>query len=229
MRSPRVAGLRRSGLVLSERIAESVVRAGGEPVLLVPGDAREAVERLQRFDGVLVPGGRDVDPAAYGEDARHPSTDEPDPVQDAADLALVRAVAETGQPLLAICRGMQLLNVALGGTLVQHLDDPDSLHSDAFHDVTLEPGSRLAEVMGDSRVRVSSYHHQAVGRLGLGLRVAGRSDDGCIEALAYGRAPVLAVQWHPEDDAHENNQQQALFDAFVDDARAATRKARATA
>lgn len=112
-----------------------------------------------------------------------------------------------------------MLNVAFGGTLVQHLEDPDGLHRDAFHDVELEPGSRIASVMGGTRVRVSSYHHQAVDRLGLGLRVVGRSDDGCVEAVVHTQAPVLAVQWHPEDDAHESVPQQALFDALVEDAR----------
>ncbi|MGD9956302.1 MAG: gamma-glutamyl-gamma-aminobutyrate hydrolase family protein [Candidatus Nanopelagicales bacterium] len=229
MRSARVAGLRREGLVMAERIAECVLRAGGEPLVLAPADGREIAARLASFDGVLVPGGRDVDPAAYGEDARHESTDEPDPVQDAADLALLRAVVETDLPTLAICRGLQLLNVALGGTLVQHLDDPDGLHRNAFHDVSLEPGSRTAAAMRSDRVRVSSYHHQAVERLGLGLRVVGRGDDGVVEALEHTVADVVAVQWHPEDDAHEAPQQQALFDALVERAHRRTRKVRASA
>ncbi len=229
LRSPRVDGLRRSGLVMAERIAECVLRAGGEPLLLAPDDPREVVGRIGAFDGVLVPGGRDLDPSAYGDDERHDSTDEPDAVQDAADLAVLRAVVELGVPTLAICRGMQALNVALGGTLVQHLDDPEGLHRNAFHDVTFEPGARIAEVIGADRVSVSSYHHQAVDRLGLGLRVTGRADDGCVEALAHAHAPVLAVQWHPEDDAHLAHRQQALFDALVDDARARTGKARASA
>jgi putative glutamine amidotransferase len=214
---------------MAERIAECVLRAGGEPLVLAPADPREVAVRLASFDGVLVPGGRDVDPAAYGEDARHPSTDEPDAVQDAADLALLRAVVETDLPTLAICRGLQLLNVALGGTLVQHLDDPLGIHRDAFHDVTFEPGSRIAEVMGVERMSVSSYHHQAVDRVGLGLRVVGRSDDGCVEAMVHTRADVLAVQWHPEDDAHQAPRQQALFDALVDRARHRTGKVRASA
>ena len=214
---------------MAERIAECVLRAGGEPGVLAPADPREVASRLSSFDGVLVPGGRDLDPATYGEPSRHESTDEPDPVQDSADLALLRAVVETGVPTLAICRGMQLLNVALGGTLVQHLDDPEALHRNAFHGVALDPGSRIAAIMGGVRVPVSSYHHQAVDRIGLGLRVVGRADDGCVEAMVHTHANVLGVQWHPEDDAHEAPQQQALFDALVDDARTRTGKARATA
>jgi len=220
MRSPRVAGLRREGLVMAERIAECVLRAGGEPLLLVPADPRETAARLLAFDGLLVPGGRDVDPAQYGEEGRHERTDEPDVEQDDADIAVVRAAVDLGVPSLLICRGLQVLNVAFGGTLVQHLDDPDEVHRNAFHDVELEPGSRIAAIMGGTRVPVSSYHHQAVDRLGLGLRVVGRSDDGCVEAVVHTQAPVLAVQWHPEDDAHEAPRQQALFDSLVDDARA---------
>lgn len=218
MRSPRVAGLRRAGLVMAERIAECVLRAGGEPLVLAPGDPREAVARLSAFDAVLVPGGRDVDPAQYGDEPRMATTDEPDREQDDADLAVVRAVVDLGVPSLMVCRGMQVLNVALGGTLVQHLDDPQQLHRDAFHDVGLDVGSRTAAVLGRARVRVSSYHHQAVDRIGLGLRAVGRADDGVVEVLEHAVAPIVAVQWHPEDDAHANPQQQALFDALVEDA-----------
>jgi putative glutamine amidotransferase len=219
MRSPRIQGLRRPGLALAERIAECVLRAGGEPLLLVPSDPRDIATRLHAVDAVLMPGGRDVDPAQYSDEPRHERTDEPDPEQDEADLAVARAVVDLGIPALMVCRGMQVLNVAFGGTLVQHLDDPGGLHREAFHDVDLDPESRIAAVMGSTRVSVSSYHHQAVDRLGLGLRVVGTADDGCIEALEHARAPVLAVQWHPEDDAHLAPRQQALFDALVEDAR----------
>ena len=223
MRSPRVQGLRRPGLAMAERIAECVLRAGGEPLMLVPSDPREITTRLRSVDAVLVPGGRDVDPAQYGDEPRHERTDEPDPEQDDADLVVARAVVDLGIPALMICRGMQVLNVAFGGTLVQHLDDPSGLHRESFHDVDLDHDSRIAAVMGAHRVSVSSYHHQAIDRLGLGLRVVGRSDDGCVEALEHARAPVVAVQWHPEDDAHVAPRQQALFDALVEDARGLAR------
>lgn len=229
MRSPRVAGLRRAGLVMAERIAECVLRAGGEPLVLSPADPREAASRLAAFDAVLVPGGRDVDPAQYGDGQRLASTDEPDVEQDEADLAVVRAVVDLELPALLVCRGLQVLNVALGGTLVQHLDDPEGLHRNAFHDVELEAGSRARAVLGDGRVRVSSYHHQAVDRIGLGLRATGRADDGVVEVLEHVRAPLLAVQWHPEDDAHENPQQQALFDVLVEDAHRARARRRRSA
>lgn len=229
MRSPRVAGLRRAGLVMAERIAECVLRAGGEPLVLSPADPREAASRLAAFDAVLVPGGRDVDPAQYGDDQRLASSDEPDVEQDEADLAVVRAVVDLELPALLVCRGLQVLNVALGGTLVQHLDDPEGLHRNAFHDVELEAGSRAGAVLGNGRVRVSSYHHQAVDRIGLGLRATGRADDGVVEVLEHVRAPLVAVQWHPEDDAHENPQQQALFDVLVEDAHRARARRRRSA
>lgn len=229
MRSPRVAGLRRAGLVMAERVAECVLRAGGEPLVLAPGDPREAYSRLRAFDALVLPGGRDVDPTQYGEEVRHESTDDPDAEQDEADLAVARAAVELALPALFICRGMQVLDVAFGGTLTQHLDDPDGLHRDALHPVELEPGSRVAQAMGAATVTVSSYHHQAVAGLGLGLRVVGRAADGVVEALEHRDAPLLAVQWHPEDDAHENPQQQALFDAVVDEALRARADGRRTA
>ena len=216
MRSPRVAGLRRSGVVMAERIAECVYRAGGEPLVLHAGDPLQAPHRLAAFDGIVLPGGRDLDPALYTDAPRHPRTDDPDPVQDAADLAFARAAVGLRLPALAICRGFQTLNVALGGTLVQHLVPGAIDHADnTLHEVTLAAGCWTAEVMGATRVAVSSYHHQALARVAADLLVVGRAPDGCVEAVEHVTAPVLAVQWHPEDNAHEAAEQQALFDALV--------------
>lgn len=191
---------------------ESVRRGGGEP-RVIDYLANPVGEVLTWCDGVLLPGGIDMHPARYGE-ASHPTVTEVNEARDEYEIALVRAALEADIPLLAICRGMQVLNVALGGTLTQHLDD-DGMHRDAIHRVELEPGSRLARVMGAHAVDVSSYHHQSVDRLAPGLRVVGRAADGCIEALEHVEAPVLAVQWHPEDDAHLAAAQQALFDDLV--------------
>lgn len=218
MRSPRVQGLRRDGLVMAQRIAECVLRAGGEPLVLAPDDPREVLQRLASFDALLLPGGRDVDPSVYSDDDPHPSTDDPDVEQDEADLAAVRAAVDLGLPTLAICRGLQVLDVAYGGTLVQHLPD-DGIHREGLHPVDLVAGSRVAAVMGGARVAVSSYHHQAVDRVASCLEVTGRASDGCVEVLEHRTAPVLAVQWHPEDDAHTNPRQQALFDDLVERAR----------
>lgn len=221
MRSPSIAGLRRSGSVAAEQVLERVYRAGGEPVIVYHGDPAELAARLGVFDGVVLPGGNDLDPATYGDIRRHPETTNADALQDEADVAVVRGCLAAGMPLLAICRGMQVLNVALGGSLVQHLEPSDIEHLDMFHDVELAPGSLVAEVMGATSVTVSSYHHQAVDRLGAGLTVAGRAPDGCVEALDHDSAAVLAVQWHPEDNAADAPRQQALFDWVVDRARPA--------
>jgi putative glutamine amidotransferase len=162
-----------------------------------------------------------VDPRLYTDEPRHPRTDEPDEVQDAADVAAANAVISVGLPTLAICRGFQVVNVALGGTLVQHLEpDPIDHANNELHEVDLEPGSRVATAMGSTVVFVSSYHHQAVARVGADLVVVGRARDGCVEAFEHATAPLMAVQWHPEDNAHEADEQQALFDSLVEQARA---------
>lgn len=216
MRSPRVEGLRRSGVVMAEKIAECIYRGGGEPLVLFAGDVAEVPDRLAAFDGVVMPGGRDVDPALYTSEPRHLRTDVPDAVQDAADLAVIRAAVTQAIPTLAICRGYQILNVALGGTLVQHLEPGPIDHANNdLHPVRLAADSWTAAVMGAPEVMVSSYHHQAVQRVGGGLQVVGRAPDGCIEAVEHVTAPVWGVQWHPEDNAHEAPEQQALFDALV--------------
>lgn len=219
MRSPKVAGLRRSGVVVAERIAESIYRAGGEPLSLFGGDESEADGRFGAFDGAVLPGGRDVDPRLYTDEPRHPRTDEPDEIQDAADIAAAGAVISVGLPTLAICRGFQVLNVALGGTLVQHLEpDPIDHANNELHEVDLQPGSRVAQAMGSTVVAVSSYHHQAVARIGADLVVVGRAGDGCVEVFEHVTAPVMGVQWHPEDNAQEAPEQQALFDFVVEQA-----------
>lgn len=216
IRSPRIGGLRRSGVVAAERIVECVFRAGGEPFLLPPGG--DAGGRLRYAHGAVVPGGADLDPSVYGQ-TRHERTAESDPVQDAYDIAIVRALLERRLSVLAIARGMQVVNVALGGTLIQHLDENVPVpHREGMHRVLLEPGCGTALAIGGRTVFVSSYHHQALDRIGAGLRVVGRADDGCVEALEHNSAPILAVQWHPEDNAHRDPQQQALFDAVVQDA-----------
>lgn len=220
MRSARIEGMRRDGLVASERIVESIFRAGGEPVVFYAGDCHNIARRLTPFAGVLLPGGRDVDPRRYGADDLHALVETPDRAQDDADLAIAASAVAVGMPILAICRGLQVLNVALGGTLVQHLPPSSIDHRDSFHDVTLEPGCDVAVAMRAEVVSVSSYHHQALDRIAIGLRVVGTAEDGCPEVVAHDCGNVLAVQWHPEDNAHEEPKQQALFDRLVAKARA---------
>jgi putative glutamine amidotransferase len=212
IRSTTIAGLRRSGVVAADKICEAIFRAGGDPFLLPPGEAVR--DRLRHADGAVVPGGADLDPATYGC-PRDERTDDTDAVQDAYDIAFAAALLDLHMPFLAICRGMQVLNVVLGGTLVQHLSETTVAHRQGMHRVTLETGSATAAAMGGHLFEVSSYHHQALDQLGDGLRVVGRADDGCIEAVEHAHAPALAVQWHPEDDADIARHEQGLFDFVV--------------
>ena len=201
----------REVVLLARDYVHAVQRAGGLAVLLPPdAEAAQAPDLvLDRVDALLLAGGVDVDPAAYGA-APHPETGPTRPERDRFELALTRRALERDLPLLAICRGMQVLNVARGGTLHQHLPDLVG-HEDhrrvrgAFgdHDVRLEPGSLAARAAGEARHPTKSHHHQAIDRLGDGLRVTGWAvQDELPEALEDPSARfALGVQWHPEADA----------------------------
>ncbi len=201
-------------------------RAAGAPARDRPGGdfvgrraAEHAARVVERLDAVVLTGGTDVDPALYGEDP-HERTQPADPARDAFELALVAACEERDLPLLGICRGLQLLNVARGGSLVQHLADAgESAHLDSpgrfsHHPVRLEEGSAVDSVYGPRGVReqvVACHHHQGVARLGRGLVVTATGGDGVVEALeAPGSRFVVAVQWHPEADGDPS-----LFEALV--------------
>jgi putative glutamine amidotransferase len=187
-------------------------------------DVTDTADGLRGVNGLLLTGGVDVDPALYGE-APHPMTQTPVPGRDALELALLREALSKDLPVLAICRGQQLLNVCLGGSLLQHIDNDahvvDEGNVSRWHDVSLTPGSKLAAVLGGSRRRVNSRHHQAVtpAVLAPGLRVVAASDDGVVEGVeSVGHRWVVGVQWHPErleDEAPEFiNDSRRLFDAF---------------
>ncbi|MFE9093102.1 gamma-glutamyl-gamma-aminobutyrate hydrolase family protein [Streptomyces sp. NPDC007264] len=224
-RAASVSGLRFAATVAAEAVCEAVFAAGGEPLVLHGADRGalpELPRRLAGSAGVVLPGGSDLDPAHYGE-ARHPRTEPDHPEQDDLDLAVARAVLAHRLPALAICRGLQVLNTVCGGTLLQHLPPGPVEHRDALHAVTALPGTRLRSVVGPAAFTVSSYHHQAVDRLGDGLVVAARSADGRVEAVEHTSADVLAVQWHPEDLAASSRQDAALFGDLVDRARLRTR------
>ncbi|WP_419993551.1 gamma-glutamyl-gamma-aminobutyrate hydrolase family protein [Streptomyces boninensis] len=177
-----------------------VQRSGGMAALLPPdeavGAAREAVARL---DGLVVAGGPDVEPGRYGAE-RSERTGPPAQERDAWELALIEAALERGLPLLGICRGAQLLNVACGGTLIQHLDGHDGPPG-VFgeHKVKPVPGTRLSALLEDAETVVPAYHHQAVERLGEGLTVSAHADDGTVEGVERpGDGFAVGVQWHPE-------------------------------
>jgi putative glutamine amidotransferase len=176
-----------------------MVRAGGGLAVMLPPDAPEyAAEVVARIDGLLIAGGPDVDPVRYGAE-RHPRTGPPARQRDAWELALIDAALASGTPLLGICRGMQLLNVALGGTLIQHIDGHTaSLGVFGEHSVKPVPGTLYAAIAPEEAT-VPSYHHQAVDRLAADLMVGACAEDGVIEAVELpGDAWVLGVQWHPE-------------------------------
>ena len=181
----------------------AIEHAGGRP-LLVPPSEDGIEETLDAFDGVIFSGGSDLDPEMYGQEA-HPETYGIVEQRDRAELALLEAALARDMPVLAICRGSQVLNVALGGDLVQHLPDVvgDQKHKHtpgeyADHEVDVHPETRLGLLLGE-RAPVKSHHHQGFGRLGEGLKEAARADDGTVEALEDpSRRFTIGVLWHPE-------------------------------
>jgi putative glutamine amidotransferase len=179
---------------------KAVHKAGATPVLLPVVDSDDVEALLDTVDAVVITGGRDVDPAAYGHDLEA-QCGPVDPRRDAADLAIARAVVARDQPTLAVCRGIQVMNVALGGTLVQHVDDHMQLEQynlDA-HTVTVDEGSHLARIVGMTTLGVNTLHHQVLGALPAGVHAVAHNEDGHVEAIEFDAAPrVLAVQWHPE-------------------------------
>jgi putative glutamine amidotransferase len=211
--------------------AESVERAGGLPVLIPCGLHPDTLRAIyQHVDAVLIPGGGDIDPQRYGAD-KHPLTDRIDAERDHTELTVVRWAVEDDLPLFGICRGHQVVNVALGGTLIQDIpslvtttinhDTPDEApRSFRAHEVSIDPSSRLAEIVGVTTLPVNSYHHQSVEQAAPAFCVTAYAPDGVVEAIELPEKRfVLSVQWHPEDLAADTEVMQRLFDAFVDAAR----------
>lgn len=211
---------------MREDYVRSVERAGAVPVILPPVDPGAAGSLLDRVDGLLLSGGVDVDPALYGQ-APHPRLGRVERRRDDFEIALVREALRRDVPVLGICRGQQVLNVATGGTLVQDIPstlakavdhDATGPRGRRSHDVAITRGTRLWEILGQDVACVNSFHHQSVDAVGEGLVVSARCpEDGVVEALEMpSRAFVLAVQWHPESFRDQRGSFQPLFDAHAE-------------
>jgi putative glutamine amidotransferase len=194
---PSAMGTARAEMALGMTYMRTLDAAGAMPVVLPPVGA--PAELLDRLDGICLSGGPDLDPAAYGARDRHPDLGPTEPPLDAFELALAEAALERGIPILAVCRGAQALNVACGGTLHQHIPGhrQTAPAAEPTHEVALVGNSRLARIARSRTLAVNSFHHQAVDRLGAGLRIVGTAPDGTIEAIE-GAGFVIGVQWHAE-------------------------------
>jgi putative glutamine amidotransferase len=203
---------RYEGIVTARRLAEGVWAAGGEPLTFLAVSGSDWTQRLDGIDGVLMPGGADVDPRNYGQDPNSDHLYGIDPMQDEVDISLIRHVLAVGLPMLAICRGLQITNVALGGTLTQHMDSPH-LH----HVASVTVDSHAAELgLTDSTLEASCYHHQAIDELADGLTVIARAAEGHVEAVKIESTGwAFGVQWHPEDNYDTERGQSEIFEQFV--------------
>jgi putative glutamine amidotransferase len=227
----RVARWPEGGYGVPGPYLDSLRRAGARAAIIAPGDPGDPKQLLDPFDGLLLVGGGDLDPARYGQPPG-PELYGLEPDRDEAEIVLLRAADRMALPTLCICRGMQVMNVAFGGTLHQHLPRIPGLiehgvplaGTQTLHGVTVEPGTRLsATTKAGGPLLCLSHHHQGVDRLGEGLEATGRSDDGLVEAIERivddpedpSAAWMLGVQWHPEETAAEDPVQQALFDGLA--------------
>ena len=216
-------GQRETGIFgLRSDYVDAVRRSGGVPILLPPGDPEETVFILERVDGLIFSGGGDIDPAIYNG-TLHPTIYNVDSTRDRFEFALAQRALETDIPMLGICRGLEVLLVASGGSLIPHVPDQfgeaiahrshQSLPSE--HSVQIVSGSRLAKVIGSTEATIVSWHHQAAHTVPLGWRVSAQAPDGVIEAMEHKYHPwAIALQWHPELSV--NDPQQRIFQAFIE-------------
>ena len=219
----RPVGLRRIDALTGLNYSQAVTQLGGLPLMVGNLEPDLAEAYLEGAEGLILTGGVDVDPSYFGAEP-HPLLGLVDGPRDRFEMALYHAARAKGVPVLGVCRGHQLINVAAGGTLHQHLPavvqtlqhEQADITGAPSHSVTLEPGSALAQAFGAARVRTNSYHHQAVDKPGPGLRVVGKTADGTVEALENTEGPfVLGVQWHPEMSFQAYDGQIAPFSAFM--------------
>ena len=219
----RLTGLYRKDSVGGLNYAQALAELGSVPFFAPNLNPDDAAFYLEGFDGLLLSGGADFDPALYGK-APHPDLGLVEESRDSFELALYHAAKAKGMPILGICRGIQAINIAEGGSLHQHLPalkntvqhSQRNIDGTLFHDVKLEPSSRLAEVFGGTSIKTNSYHHQAIDVLGSDLKAVGWASDGTIEVLeGTGSSFVFGVQWHPEMSFERYPEQIAPFKVFM--------------
>jgi putative glutamine amidotransferase len=212
----------RGYIQLPAQYADSVRRAGGIPLLIQPGEPRMD-ELMGLLDGLILSGGGDVDPRLYTQ-AQHEQVYWVNPERDQFEIELVKRALDEAMPTFCICRGLQILNVALGGTLIPHI--PDAIQQaiehrqpprdPILHPVQIKPHSHLGNLLGLAEVTTASWHHQSIDQVAAGLDVVGQAPDGVIEAVEIpGNERLIAVQWHPELTAHQDASQQCLFDELI--------------
>ena len=222
LRPGRVTNWKVGGYGLPENYVDAVRRAGGRATLLLPGDDRSPIELLDAVDALMLIGGGDVEPNRYGQDPGE-SIYGLEPDRDALEIDLLREADRRETSTLCICRGMQVMNVAFGGSLTQDLPSdarvmPHGAPSGAdavVHDVKLADGSAIARAADVDVAACSSHHHQGVDRLGDGIVASGWSEDGLVEAIERETGWMVGVQWHPEDTAPIDPAQQGLFDELI--------------
>jgi putative glutamine amidotransferase len=218
---PGKVGNWQGAYALPEPYVAALVAAGARVALLPPAQPGVAEALLERFDGLLLAGGGDIEPARYGA-GDHPAQYGIDPDRDELELELARAAVRLAVPTLGICRGVQLLNVAFGGTLIQHLPDGDGRlehrneAKQAMHDVEVADGSRLAAALGQGTARCLSHHHQGLDRIGDGFTPVAWAPDGLVEGIERDRGWTVGVLWHPESTAQRDPVQRRLLRGFVD-------------
>jgi putative glutamine amidotransferase len=217
--------------IMGQRYVRALTAAGGVPFIipLLTGDTDTLRAIYERLDGVFLCGGVDIDPSQYGEE-RHRSCDKPDPDRDWTELTLIRWALADNKPVFGVCRGIQAINVAAGGSLYQHVPEqyPRGIKHDCFppgppytrdylaHEVEVEPGTLLGRVMGAPRVLVNSMHHQGIKKLAPNFRASVRAPDGLIEGIEQiGPGFLVGVQWHPEELADKLAPMRCLFDEFI--------------
>lgn len=224
----------RSRVRVNEAYTDALVAAGLIPVILPPIDPVLAVGSLTDVAGLVLTGGEDIDPHRFSQEP-HPATGAPHAGRDAYEIALARTAFERRIPTFAICRGAQIMNVTLGGTLIQDIPtqrpsgidhDLSARRTERVHRVSIDSDSRLAAIFGETEIRANSSHHQAIDRVPPGLRVVGRSSDGIVEAVEATDPAwwMIAVQWHPEElTATKEDWDRRLFSAFADHVRSTGR------